>query len=180
MLKKKINYMGNQHILNVDLLQKYRLSNINKIPSLKEISLLVNLNDFSNSKNISEEILQTYSFLILYSFGFMLPSIQMSKLTVNSTKNFNLKLSLKNRGDIETLLEYMFIYLIEKEEDIQKLKTTTWESNLDVCIPLTKNLNTNFNQQSVFNVNISFIFSKKELKKVFKQFAPFWVLKLNG
>ena len=184
MLKKKINSMRNQHILNVDLLQKYTLQNINKIPKVKEVKFLVNLNEFSNSISFSEEIFQIYSFFIMYSFGFMFPSVQMNNSlnTPFGGKSFNLKSSLKNQADIEIFLEYMLLYLIEKEDDNQKVKITKSESNIDLFIPLTKNLSIDLNQKPSVSINISFKFNKKAIKKssFIIQFPPFWVLKLNG
>jgi hypothetical protein len=184
MLKKKINSMRNQHVLNVDLLQKYKLQNINKIPRIKEVKFLVGLSELSNSTSISEELFQTYSFFILYSFGFMFPNVQINKPAniVPVEKGFNLKLSIKNRADIEIFLENFLLYLIEKEEETQKIKIKTSESNIDIYIPITKTLNVDFNQKSTVNINISFKFNKKEIKKnsFFIQFPTFGGLKING
>lgn len=184
MLKKKINFVQNQHILNVDLIQKYKLQNKNQIPEIKEIFFLLDLNDFSNLLNISEEILQIYSFFNLYSLGFMFPKVQIYKYgnTALSSKGFKLKLSIKNQADIKMFLEYIFIFLIEKQDDIQKLKIKKWESNFDLTIPLTKTLTIGVNEKPLFNTSVSFIFNKKEIKKkyIFSQFPPLWILRLNG
>jgi len=184
MLKKKTSLTPNQYILNIDLLQKYKLQHINKIPKIKETTLSLDLGDFLNKSNTSEDILQIHSFFMLYSFSLILPSVQIYK-NLNAalaSKSFKLKLTLKNSADIEGFLQQIFLYLIEKEEDILKLKYIKSESNLGVFIPLTENLSTNLNKKSSVDLHISFLFNKKEMKKnnFFIQFPPFWVFKLNG
>lgn len=183
MLKKRINSSLSQHILHVDLIQKYKFQNKNKIPYIKEVCFLLDLNDSTNLINISEEMTQIYNFFNLYSFSLRSPKVQIYKheKIIPSSKGFRLKFSIKNRADIEMFLEYIFLYLIEKQDDVQKLRIKKWESNIDLFIPLTRNINIGLNQKFFFNINISFNFNEKEKSlNFFSQFPPFWILRLNG
>jgi hypothetical protein len=177
MLKKKLNSSINQHIINTDLLQKYVLTDINKIPKIKEIVFSTDLVNSSSPNNVSEEFNHNYSVFIFYSFAEILPSILLNNnnILTSTKKNFNLKIVLKNKNNIEMFLNNIFLDLMEKEEDIKKIKITQNESSFNIFLPIQKNLDSN--SKTKLNINLSFKFNQITMKKkfLFRKYPYFWI-----
>jgi hypothetical protein len=186
MFLKKLNLSLNQQLLCIDLFQKYLLQNKNQIPELKEIIFQINLNGLKGlSDQRSEEFLQNYSVFILHSFSCLFPKLSLSKNNlIGQTKtNFNLKIVLGNKNDIETFINELFINFLEKQEDLTKLKIVEGLSSFDVFLPITKILYLkDIDNKKNLNVNITFKFNKKKKSNniFFKKTPPFWVFEVDG
>ena len=178
MFQKKKSLIVNQHIINVDIIQKYSLKNINEMPEIREIALTANTDIFSNFTNVSEEFTQNYSFFILSSVTSMFPYIYMIKNNVLQTnKKFCLKFVLRNKSDINLFIENFSTYLLE--EDTKKIKVVTNEFNLKTFIPFKKDLDVNIQKTTIIScIELSFKFNNRLLKKknFYKKYPPFWLL----
>lgn len=181
MLKKKLNLSLNNHLLNIDILQKYTLKDINKIPKIKGVTISVDLNNivvpFLN--NTTEDFIHQYSTFILYNFGCLVPHISLTKnnALITNQKNFNLKIVLNNKTDIEDLLCNIFFNLLEKEENIKNIKFIQGESNCNFYAPVLTNLYvSNLDDTVQLLMNISFKFNNNTMKKnfIFKKYPHFW------
>lgn len=182
MLKKKLNLSLNNQLLNIDILQKYILKDINKVPKIKQVILSVDLNDINIPylNNTSEEFIYQYSTFILYNFGCLVPHICLTKkkVLINNQKNFNLKIVLNNKTDIENLLCNIFFNLLEKEENIKNIKFTQGESNCNFYASVATDLYiSNIDDTIPLLMNISFSFDNNTMKKnfIFKKYPHFWI-----
>jgi len=182
MLKKKTNFCLSQHISSIDLLHKYLFKNKIAIPRIEKIVLVAKLNKMILNTGVfgSEEVYFNSAFFLLYSYCLMSPNIILLKKNVDThVKNdFILKLILKNRKDIITFLDYMHIYLQEKDVNFLKYKTSISDTTVDIVFPLFDNLSLRHSIESTFSFN----FNLREVKKknFFFKCVPFWLLKSNG
>ena len=120
----KNNFINTQYLSNYDLINKYNLISIHKIPTIQNIVLEFNLTTFLKAfdTNINKEVtneVQVKAFLFLYLFSSMLPFINNKKRTIMKTKNKNvndlsntnyaLKMILSNKKEIIAFLFTLFI-----------------------------------------------------------------------
>jgi len=182
MLKKKLNLSLNNQLLNIDILQKYTLKDINKIPKIKQVTLSVDLNNIviPSLNNTSEEFIYQYSTFVLYIFGCLVPHISLTKNNslINNQKNFNLKIVVNNKTDIENLLYNIFFNLLEKEENVKNIKFIQGESNCNFYAPVLTSLYiSNLDDTLQLLMNISFKFNNNTMKKnfIFKKYPYFWI-----
>ena len=120
----KNNFINTQYLSNYDLINKYNLMSIHKIPTIRNIVLEFNLAtflkafDLNLNKEVTNEV-QVKAFLFLYLFSAVLPFINNKKRTVIKIKNKNLndlastnyalKMILSNKKEIIALLFTLFI-----------------------------------------------------------------------
>ena len=180
MLKKKLNSTLNQQLINIDILQKYNLKDLNMIPIVQRVVFSIDLNnvDTSNFKNVSEEFLYQYSTFILYSFTCLLPHICLTKknLVAINKKNYILKIILTNKREMEAFLQNMFLDLLEKEEIIKNIKFVLNESSISIYMPLKINLDLgNLDNKSQLLINLSVCFNNNTMKEnfFFKEYPYF-------
>lgn len=182
MLKKKVNLSLNQHLRSIDLSQKYLFKNVNKVPLINKILISIDLKSLKILTNLPEEFSQNYSFFVLYISSLMAPKIFLSKNTLIATsrKNFNLKVILRDKLDIEFFLDNILIYLLENKESIASLKIKQLGENFNVYLPFLESFDLqNFNIKTKNNTKIVLTFNNKEFAQknlFFKKFNPFWVI----
>ena len=169
----------NQHLVYIDLLQKYSYKDFNEINKIKEINILFDLANFNVTNSISEEILQIYSNFIIYSFGCILPNIMVSKILKLAVKNnkYFLKLILKNKKDITFFLDNIYFEIFSTNSHNTKIIKTETSYSLFKSINKTFYLN-NLSTKIRLPLIITFKFNSKDMnkKKLFKKYTNFWCI----
>ena len=107
----------NTHYLsNCDLINKYNLTSINKIPKLSKISIDISSQDILNSSEISgknelDSELQIKAFFILYLAQSLVPFISFhnSKKVKEDGLTYSLKVSLSTDDEIYSFLVNFFV-----------------------------------------------------------------------
>ena len=104
------------YLSNCDLINKYNLTNINKIPKLTEVAIEVSSSDILNSseiagKNELDSELQIKSYFILYLIQALIPFISFnnSKKVKEDGLNYSLKIVLSAEDEIYSFLIKFFI-----------------------------------------------------------------------
>ena len=104
------------YLSSCDLINKYNVTNINKIPKLNEIAVEVSSYDILNSseiigKNELDSELQIKSFFILYLIQALIPFISFnnSKKVKEDGLSYSLKIVLSNEDDIYSFLVKFFV-----------------------------------------------------------------------
>jgi len=181
MLKKKINSYLNNQILNLDIIQKYILKDINRIPKIEKVVVSFDLNNIKliPLNNISEDFFYQYSTFNVYTLGCLLPIINLKKnVSITNDKNFSLKISVNNKADIENLLNNMSFDLLDKEGIVKDIKFLQSESSCSFYMPLITDLHiNNTDNKAHILTNISFRFSSNTMRKnfMFRKYPFFWI-----
>jgi hypothetical protein len=187
LISKKFNYTLNNYLLDLDLINKYSINNIKKVPKLNKLTIELSLNEIlnfleNNNTSESDSEIQIKSFFILYIIDCYFPSINFTN-TKLSNKNFSQKCCLKrtflNKQSInETVvnlfnefnLKFQFnkknskpFHFIKNNKEKLNFRTNF---EFDKFIELDKFIN-NINPIKKFIIFIHFEFAVKD---VFKQF----------
>lgn len=186
LIPKKIDYTQNSYISNLDLVNKYNLSDKKKIPSLNKIILLLPLTQFTDNftdTNITEfdSEVQIKSILILYLLTLNIPYINFKKLKVIKSKenHLSLKITLNDNYLINQFLTRLFIeqkdnlisdLKVLKQKDLKinahfsKLKVINYTSSILIQnffeINLLLNRVLSGMNSNEFFIKINFIFKK--------------------
>jgi hypothetical protein len=104
------------YLSNCDLINKYNLTNINKIPKLSEVAIEISSSDILNSseiagKNELDSELQIKSYFILYLIQALIPFISFnnSKKVKEDGLNYSLKIVLSAEDEIYSFLINFFV-----------------------------------------------------------------------
>ena len=119
MYLSSINCLKNtntNYLSSCDLINKYNVTNINKIPKLNKIAIEVSSYDILNSseiagKNELDSELQIKSFFILYLIQALIPFISFnnSKKVKEDGLSYSLKIVLSNHDEIYSFLVKFFV-----------------------------------------------------------------------
>ena len=119
MYLSSINCLKNtntNYLSSCDLINKYNVTNINKIPRLNKIAIEVSSHDILNSseiagKNELDSELQIKSFFILYLIQALIPFISFnnSKKVKEDGLSYSLKVVLSNEDEIYSFLVKFFV-----------------------------------------------------------------------
>jgi hypothetical protein len=119
MYLSSINCLKNtntNYLSSCDLINKYNVTNINKIPRLNKIAIEVSSYDILNSseiagKNELDSELQIKSFFILYLIQALIPFISFnnSKKVKEDGLSYSLKVVLSNEDEIYSFLVKFFV-----------------------------------------------------------------------
>lgn len=125
--KYATNFWLNNYLSNVDLLYKYKLKTLYKLPKLEKVVLSLNLNKILSSdgskKYLNSVQAQRLLFFYLFSLFTMVPFIKVNSLTVaqknlkGNESDYSLVLSFLTQKQIQA---FLFIYFIEAWSNITK------------------------------------------------------------
>jgi hypothetical protein len=116
-MQTKSNSTFNTYLSTCDLINKYLLKNVKKVPNLDKVVIEFSLNDnlkFINNTNEINTSIKLKTFFLLYSFFSFLPYIKIIKKKnlkkkKNSVKiNISLKIVLNQKYKINTFLFLLF------------------------------------------------------------------------
>ena len=104
------------YLSSCDLINKYNLSNINKISKLSEVTIEISSSDILNSSEISgknelDSELQIKSYFILYLIQSLIPfvSFNNSKKVKEDGLNYSLRITLSAEDEIYSFLVNFFV-----------------------------------------------------------------------
>jgi len=119
MYLSSINCLKNtntNYLSSCDLINKYNINNINKIPKLNKVAVEVSSYDILNSSEISgknelDSELQMKSFFILYLIQALIPFISFSnsKKVKEDGLSYSLKIVLSDEDEIYSFLVKFFV-----------------------------------------------------------------------
>ena len=200
----KNNFITNGYYSRYDILNKFNLDSLYKLPKIDCIVLEFSLNKFiSASENTGTEKdveMQTKSFLLFYNYALCFPFVKSCKLKIQKSKskevefNYILKVKFSKEVDFQNFLVSLFVEswpnIISSDLKLFSTKKIRLDStfiNFQMSIPastvfdfesIVNNLQLNINSKEFF-VNINFIVYSPiyvyDKHKLLKNLPLFWI-----
>lgn len=193
MIKNRIQ-LKTSYLSNCDLINKYKLINVEEIPSLSKVTLeLSSFDIFSALEKVDQKASNSETkvklFTTLYIFKLFQPSIHCDNdvKTKEMDKGFLLKVNFSTEKDINNLLTILFIEnwskSIFQSTTSKNKKFSCFKVKADAFFGIEKFLEQNLLEidPSKLCINCRFIFKHKNLKnnvisiKMIKNIKPFWI-----
>lgn len=163
--KYSTNFWLNKYLSNFDLLYKYKIKTLYKLPQIKNIILSLPLNKISYLNGIKNKITSTPAqriiFIFLFSIFTITPFIKSNSLPAiqrtlkGNPNNFSLILTFFTEKQIESFIFYFFIeiwlilikngYKLYFKKPFFLIKNGFSELNLKIPLSIFQNFNILFN-----------------------------------
>lgn len=194
----------NNYLSSCDIINKYNVSNINKIPNLSSIIVELKIGNFAqSSRNVNaisndEPTNQFPHFWSLYVISSLEPQLKFSLMQSSSKKvsgsySLSIKILVQKHNDVESLLRFIFIENLKKliKEDVKLFDLVTKNSltrmhtsnkdkkSLKVKIPWYCLFNLKSFPLSDLDVELTFIFDNLvnglDFRTSVKNISNFWI-----
>ena len=115
-INKKFSYHLNNYLLDLDLINKYHLTNVKKVPNLNQLNIELSLNAISNildnpHKSELDSEIQIKTFFILYLLNSFSPSINFTNIKLfnkDISQKCYVKKNFSSRQSIDEIIVRLF------------------------------------------------------------------------